>query len=432
MNIFQRCRVVVSFAALAGAAGFWSTPVCALTISLSYGPTLSAMIASSDPGALGLVSAATGAAGDWSSRFSDPITVKFSVDVEPMSSSVLGFFDVDAPGVTASFAYGAVKSALAGDISSPLDGVAVTSLQTGPNINMITNVTTDTPSFRKHFVPGITPGTDEFIFNGFLRVTRANQKALGLLAPAAGGAGADGTLKINSSILSTLDFDRSDGITGGTTDATAVLAHEMAHGLGFISGVDHMDFAGETGFFRGRPGGYGSDIDLTDEAIFTPLDLFRYSHDSITAASQPAGGGKALDWAFGASTGDPTLGPYFSVDGGTTNLGFLSTGAYNGDGFQAQHWKSDSLAPIFPGLPVGLMDPSIGFGELSTITTSDLRAMDAIGYNIAPVPEPSSIFMFVAVLPLLRRRRICSENTRRTPLGPQKCGCAESPIFIVC
>jgi hypothetical protein len=25
----------------------------------------------------------------------------------------------------------------------------------------------------------------------------------------------------------------------------------------------------------------------------------------------------------------------------------------------------------------------------------------------------------------------CPENTRRTPLGPQKCGCAESPIFIV-
>jgi hypothetical protein len=98
------------------------------------------------------------------------------------------------------------------------------------------------------------------------------------------------------------------------------------------------------------------------------------------------------------SSGSFTLGgtsytrsrPYFSLDGGQTNLATFSTGAFNGDGRQASHWQDNQ------GL--GIMDPTFAQGELGQITALDIQSFDVIGYdlNTQPVPEPLSIIGTVA------------------------------------
>ena len=69
----------------------------------------------------------------------------------------------------------------------------------------------------------------------------------------------------------------------------------------------------------------------------------------------------------------------------------MSTGAFTGNGSQASHWLDDSLNG---SVMIGMMDPKIALGETCTVTDSDLRALDLIGYEIA-VPEPTTFFLSV-------------------------------------
>ncbi|MGL4540887.1 MAG: NF038122 family metalloprotease [Polymorphobacter sp.] len=191
----------------------------------------------------------------------------------------------------------------------------------------------------------------------------------------------------------------------------------MGHALGFISGVDTYDY-------YGGPGGPGraSNINLNNYATGTVLDLFRYSNDPSNLV---VGTAPVLDWSVKTAS-------YFSVDGGVTAYGggYFSTGAYNGDGRQASHWKDAAAGAT----QLGLLDPTISYGQRGIITALDLAAFDAIGWNtsvnvianagytylstanavysgnIANVPEPASwallITGFGLVGGVLRRRRV--------------------------
>jgi hypothetical protein len=335
----------------------------ALTFAFTPGPGLGM----SPP--MELLSAVTAAGGLWSSKFSDPITVHISIAGFTSPGPVLGYFDVDGAGAVDYFAYDMVKPKLSADATTMADASAVASLQSGPYLHMVTNDTTMTGAPRMSVTSG-------FVYNSILRLTSANQKSLGLKPGMAGGAGSDGTIYLNTTHFGSYDFDPSDGIEMGKTDAVAVIAHELAHALGFISGVDHVDYAASL-----MPS-----ASVTMDKIFTTLDLYRYSGDSI-GKDDPPTTGETLDWAFGAVLGDN---PYFSIDGGATSLGKFATGVSD-DGDQAQHWKDESL--VLPP-PLGLMDPDIGPGELGIVTTLDLTALDVIGYDLVPVPEPGSIFLF--------------------------------------
>ena len=62
----------------------------------------------------------------------------------------------------------------------------------------------------------------------------------------------------------------------------------------------------------------------------------------------------------------------------------FSTGINHGDGYQASHW-----AP-FSG--VGIMQPTASQGQLLSITPTDIRAFDAIGWDrwrpsLQPLPR---------------------------------------------
>jgi hypothetical protein len=296
------------------------------------------------------VVAGFGAAGNlWSSIFSDPITINVDIDFDNLGAGILGSTGNNTIDAT----YAATRTALINDQTSPDDATAVAKLQPGPNLDFLTNDTSiaASPVFRDNDGSGN---------NSHLDIPRGNAKALGLLG--ADDAAQDGAITFSTTF--NWDFARNPG--AGQFDFVAVAAHEIGHLMGFVSGVDVVDYTGGAG--------PAAPFDLDDYRVFSVLDLYRYSAASLAEGGQPAPG-SVLDLAYGDT-------PYFSINGGATNLGTFSTGAYNGDGNQASHWKDD--------LGLGIMDPTLAPTEIGMISALDIRAFDVIGYDLA-VPEPAGI-----------------------------------------
>lgn len=186
------------------------------------------------------------------------------------------------------------------------------------------------------------------ISGNLISMTTANARALGLTPSGT----TDATITLNSAYTYS-DSRAADGtVAAGTYDLVGIAEHEIGHALGFISDIDDKT-------------GYSS-----------VLDLFRYS----------ASGQRIT-----------TTGPaYFSIDGGQTQIASFADGVSD----QASHWKQGTN---------GVMAPEASPGQTENITSTDLRAMDVIGYNLASVPEPATwsmmILGFGAVGAALRRRR---------------------------
>jgi hypothetical protein len=291
----------------------------------------------------------------WTDRLSDPVTLKFNVGYVALTGPNATAL-AEAESVTVDVPYDTVKQALIDDRTTADDFLAVTTLQAGATLEFFTN---DSNGNR-------VEDRDGSVNNGVLRITRPNAKALGLLP---GDALADATIRFNTAFSAQFDFDRTDGIAAGTYDVVGLAAHEIGHALGFVSGVDWVDY-------YSLPNGGGAPFDLNATPEFSVLDLFRYTQDSAAA-------GHLLDLAFGGE-------PYFSLDTGMTSLGRFANGAYNGTGGdasgagdQASHWWD------FPD-SIGLMDPtSEPFGKLNVISTLDVIAFDVIGWD--RVPEPATV-----------------------------------------
>ena len=331
---------------------------CALFSSLVFAPKEALALTfnfTSSKGASQQAFAGFIAAGNlWSSYFTDNVTVNIDIGFSSLGGSILA----QAGSYQSSFAYSSVRTALIADSTSLLDTTAVANLQAGPNLQFVTNNSSGT----------VVLDNNNSTNNSSLLLNTANAKALGLIA--ANGINPDAIITFNSDFA--YDFDRTDGvITSGTYDFVGLAAHEIGHALGFVSGVDEVD-----GSSLPRTDSGGA-VDLNGQAVFSTLDLFRYSGASIT---QVAGFGTVEDLTQGTAS-------YFSVDRGATNMGLFSTGVYDGDGRQASHWKDN--------LGLGVMDPTAANGELLRITGNDLNAFDAIGWNLASAqtqaPEPSDL-----------------------------------------
>lgn len=283
----------------------------------------------------------------WSSVFTDPVTVNININFGDLGDSILGGTVARRYPVS----YNLVRALMYGDISSMDDWTAFSSLLPEEYFNLLINQTSNSSSGSPEIpyldINGSTNNTK-------VNLTAANAKALGLSAYLPVN-NVDGTIQFSDRV--NWDFDRSNGIDPFAFDFIGVAAHEIGHALGFISGVDLLDsITGIIGpilpdnFYR-----------------VTSMDLFRFSTESAARSRQI--GAPIIDFTASATE------KYFSIDGGKTLLSPFSTGTYLGDGQQASHWQDN--------LGIGIMGPTIDYGDLLEITSNDLKLFDVIGWNLA-------------------------------------------------
>lgn len=288
------------------------------------------------------------AAAIWESWFKDPVTVIIDADLAALPPGVIG--GALNSFVTPGGGYGAVRSLMIAD-----------------NVGSVTQDVTDAiPSTLTAFTPlGVTSISPI--------MSQANAKALGFTVP----GGADATITFSTAI--SFDFDPSDGIGAGLIDFTGVALHEIGHVLGFSSVVDQID------------GG------LTDVGFF-PLDIFRFGPE---AGHNPA---SAADFTSMFRDFRPGVAAYTDIVNAARGSGpeyLMSTGVLTGDGRQASHWKDNSLTSIL----IGLMDPTLGFGETGSITFADINALDVVGWDVVPEPHEYAAAFGLAALGFAAVRR---------------------------
>jgi len=297
------------------------------------------------------------AAARWEARISNPVTVNISADLAALGSGVIG-----SAASTILFApYSTIRNQMVTVAAAETDDAIVASLPTAAQ-----------------FTATLPVGKS---LDGNVLLTKANAKALGFSVPDASYGFSDASITFSTNF--NFDYDNSDGVTAGLMDFETVAAHEIGHALGFISTVD--------------------DIDQTSATSFAPttLDLFRFN-----IASSPTTAADFTTLARDITPGNNDVTDFVLPTLGLTGTEFrMSTGVTNGDGRQASHWKDDALTGTF----IGMLDPTLGFGISQQITEQDFRAMDLIGWNIAPIPEPSTYalgVMGLASLYWLRRKRV--------------------------
>jgi hypothetical protein len=291
----------------------------------------------------------------WEQVLSNPVVVNVEVSLSPLaSSSTLA----TTSAVLLQESYGNVRAALGADGTVggllPVSGIDV----------------------------ALPP---DFLLGDHVEGTKANFKALGFTGLDERFGALDASILINSS--APFDLDPSDGVDTGHFDLEGLMAHELAHVLGFVSSVDWIDSV---------MGGV-SGVQSVDPTLF---DLFRFGSDVTDLGAEGV--------ALSSRNLVPGQAGYFRGAGAFSYA--LSTGRHNGDGRQASHWKDDSLT----GTWLGVVDPTIARGSSLALTSADVEALDTIGWSAVPEPSVGVLMVVGGALTCARRRSGARRSNRRT------------------
>ncbi len=261
----------------------------------------------------------------------------------------------------------AVYQALAANAATALDASAVASLvplSAAGGLNVIRPVGSDgtlSGSGMKNPVEGVVDNNNS-LNNTYLYTGTAGLKALGFDI---GNNTIDSTIKFSSSSF-TFDYDPSNNISY-RLDFTAVALYEFGHALGFESSTDPYD-----SIVSPNPALFGYQGEsLDDYQVTRVFDLFR--RDAISPDQ------------IQLTPGEDAI---FSIDGATVfeGNGFAAetpTGTFNGDGYQASHWKLQSSGfGCAVSKQIGVLAPASEYCKMGAVTANDLAAFDAMGYNL--------------------------------------------------
>lgn len=177
------------------------------------------------------------------------------------------------------------------------------------------------------------------------------------ISNASGGGAYDSEIGLNTSITS------PPNALGGSYGLQAVANHEIDEVLGI--------------------GGPGSTLTGTG-SLTGPvgvLDLYRYSAPGVRSYSN-----------------DSAYPPYFSINGGQTVLSYFN----QVPGADFADWQSN---PLPTGYGPQVQD---AFGQAGTnpaLGPNELVALNAIGYDLTSVPEPSTLALLAPLLGLVALRR---------------------------
>jgi len=248
------------------------------------------------------------------SQFTDPVTISVTFRMQSMGPGVLG-------ATSSSYAGSVLWPDVVEGLQAGMDGDDVIHdyLPTGPTIPVRYDASSST----------ITNETRVFF-------TIANFKAT---IGSTGGAAASMTLNTDFS----WDYDPSDGVTG--FDFQSVVAHEVGHALGFVSGVD----------FR------TNDIES--------LDIYRFQRTDGSGDWNPDNYNEFQNRARTADFNNPN-------DDANSDIISAEYRMEDGSPRQASHFRDN--------MGIGIMDPTAAAGETfypNFYRMADLQMFDAMGWD---------------------------------------------------